>query len=99
MLLKRFTKEIDGAIVSSLYLYTVELPSRNLAVIEEVNTLEAYRNKGYATELIKKAIAHAKELGCDCIELTVRQDKPEIQAFYKSLGFIDRLNHCYRLKL
>lgn len=91
--------KVDGVIVSSLFMYTVKLPSRYLGVIEEVNTLEAHRRKGYATKLLELAIAKAKDLKLDCLELTVRQDKPEIQAFYKSLGFFDRLNHAYRLKL
>lgn len=99
MELVQFTDEVDGRVVSSLWLYTVSLPSRYLAVIEEVQTLEQYRNEGRARRLIEKAIAHCKTLGIDCIELTVRQDRREIQAFYKSLGFEDRLNHAYRLRL
>lgn len=96
---KRFTKEVDGKIVSSLEFYAVHLPSRFLGVIEEVQTVDEHRKKGYATELITEAIAHARSIGCTCVELTVREDKPNIQAFYQSFGFIDRLNRAYRLKL
>ena len=94
-----FKDELDGRIVSSLVFYVVELPSRKLGVIEEVWTHEDYRKQGKATELIKQAIEKGRELGLDCIELTVREDKPEIQKFYQSFGFFDRLNRAYRLKL
>lgn len=94
-----FSHEERGAIVSSLWLYTVQLPSRFLAVIEEVKTEEAYRRRGFATSLIKDAIKLARNLGCTCVELTVREDKPEIQEFYKSLGFEDRKNKSFRLQL
>lgn len=97
--MKRFSNYENGIEVSSLCFYDVELPSRHLGVIEEVNTHPDYRLQGRATGLIQEAIAHAKMLGCDCVELTVRQDKPEVQEFYKSLGFFDRLNLAYRYEL
>lgn len=84
---------------SSLQMYFVELPSRKLAVIEEVYTVPEYRGRGYATELLKVAISKAKEMGADCIELTVRQDSPEVQEFYKSLGFEDRKQVAMRLSI
>lgn len=95
----RLTKEVDGVEASSLVLYYVELPSRNLCVVEEVYTALEYRYQGYATELIKQAIEQAKEWGADCIELTVRQDSPHIQEFYKRHGFVDRKNISMRLPL
>lgn len=99
MKLVQLRKKVDGQVVSSLYVYWVDLPSRYLGVIEEVQTAEGHRRKGYATELIKDAIELCKAQGCTCVELTVREDKPEIQAFYQSLGFTDRLNRAYRLNL
>jgi ribosomal protein S18 acetylase RimI-like enzyme len=94
-----FKDKIRDEVVASLILYTVKLPSRHLGVIEEVFTTEKYRRQGRARGLMERAIAKGKELGLDCIELTVRQDSPTTQEFYKSLGFTDRLNHAYRLKL
>lgn len=95
----RFSDYENEIEVSSLMFYDVELPSRHVGVIEEVNTHEDYRQQGRATKLIKEAMEHAKMIGCDCVELTVRKDKPEIQEFYKSLGFYDRLNLAYRYEL
>jgi ribosomal protein S18 acetylase RimI-like enzyme len=94
-----FTDKEDGKVVSSLILYVVKLPSRHLGVIEEVKTDEPYRRQGRATKLMKEAIEKGRELGLDCIELTVREDSPIVQDFYKSLGFFDRLNRAYRLSL
>lgn len=96
---KRFSDYENGIEVSSLMFYDVNLPSRYLGVIEEVKTLEEFRNQGRATKLIKEAIEYAKSIGCNCVELTVRQDKPEVQALYKKLGFYDRLNLAYRYDL
>lgn len=86
-------------VVSSLQLYFVKLPSRHLAVIEEVWTDEVYRKQGLATKLIQKATQLARDKGCNCVELTVREDRPDLQQFYGKLGFEDRLNRCLRLKI
>ena len=99
MKMEKLTKVVDEQVVSSLTLYFMDLPSRRLAVIEEVFTKPEHRNKGYSTELINRAIARANQLGADCIELTVRQDAPHIQEFYKSFGFEDRMQVAMRLKL
>lgn len=96
---KRFSDYENGIEVSSLMFYDVKLPSRHLGVIEEVKTLEEYRKQGRATKLVKEAIGYAKELGCNCVELTVRRDKPEVQELYKRIGFYDRLNLAYRYDL
>jgi GNAT superfamily N-acetyltransferase len=95
----KFTKHIGGEVISSLEMYCVHLPSRYVCVIEEVWTREDHRKHGYATELINKALKEARDRGADCVELTVRQDKPHIKAFYESFGFTDRLNTAMRLTL
>ena len=84
---------------SSLQLYFVELPSRKLAIIEEVFTKPEHRGKGLSTALIREAILTAKEWGADCIELTVRQDAPHIREFYERFGFEDRKQTAMRLTI
>ena len=84
---------------SSLQLYFVELPSRKLAVIEEVYTKPKYRNRGLATVLIRQAIRVARDWGADCIELTVRKDSPHIKGFYEDFGFKDRKQVAMRLTI
>lgn len=95
----RIKREIDGEVVSSLWLYHVDLPSRKLSVIEEVWTHPDYRRRGYAREIVTSAISEARRQGSDCVELTVREDRPDLQAFYASLGFVDRMNRAMRLRL
>lgn len=87
----------NNEVVAMLTLYVVYLFSRRLGVIEEVCTMKEYRNQGIGSGLVKKAIKKATDLGCNCIELNVRSDKPEIQKFYEGLGFIDRNNKSMRL--
>ena len=99
MKMEKFTKEVDGEVVSSLIMYFVDLPSRRLAVIEEVYTKPEHRRKGYSTELLVKAMARARELKADCIELTVRQDSPHVRAFYEQRGFEDRKQVAMRCNL
>jgi len=91
-----FTDIYEDRVVSSVILYVVKLPSRYLGVIEEVWTDEHFRHQGRATKLLKQALGKARELELDCVELTVRQDQPHIQEFYKSLGFYDRQNISMR---
>lgn len=92
-----FTKEMDGRVVSSVTLYMVSLLSRRLAVIEEVVTLPEYRNRGFATALIREAIARAVADGADCVELCVAAENVATRSFYESLGFKDRHQTAMRL--
>jgi GNAT superfamily N-acetyltransferase len=94
-----FKDRVGKEVVSSLVLYTVKLPGRYLGVIEYVQTKEEYRRQGRATKLLKKAIQKGRDLGLTCIELTVREDRPDLQQFYQNLGFQDRLNRAMRLPL
>lgn len=52
--------------------------------IHEVTTLTEYRNKGYATALIKHIINESKKLGCDILSL---QASVFGEPVYKKLGF------------
>ena len=92
-----FTHQEDGQIVAMTVLYVVHLFSRNLGVIEEVVTLDKYRNKGIGSSLVKEAIEKAKELELDCVELNVPERKPAVVKFYEGLGFKDRKNKAMRL--
>jgi ribosomal protein S18 acetylase RimI-like enzyme len=92
-----FTHEEDGHIVGMATLYVVELLSRKLGVVEEVVTLKKYRNKGIASNLIGQILDKSKKLKLTCVELNVREDKPEIQSFYEKFGFYDRKNKSMRI--
>lgn len=86
---RMFSEVRDGQIVAMASLYTMNLLSRRLAVIEEVVTLGDYRRQGMGSSLVNQAIQEA-EHHADCIELTVRADRPETIAFYEMMGFRDR---------
>lgn len=51
-----------------------------------VNTLPEYRNNGYASELLRRAVDEAKEQGRKGVVLTC---KDKLLPFYASLGFVD----------
>ena len=74
--------------ISSLVLYTVELRSRKFAMIEEVKTVDKYRNQGYATELIEIAKIKAQELNCDTIELCFNSKDKVAEKLYNKSGFM-----------
>jgi ribosomal protein S18 acetylase RimI-like enzyme len=92
-----FSHQQDGRTVAMASLYTVQLLSRRLAVIEEVVTLEPYRNQGIGSSLVRQAIEQALKDGATSIELTVREDRPDVIRFYESLGFRDRNQRAMRL--
>ena len=51
-----------------------------------VNTLPEYRKRGYAGELIRRAIADARQQGRKGLVLTC---KDRLLAYYAKFGFVD----------
>lgn len=51
-----------------------------------VNTLPEYRNNGYASELLRRAVDEAKEQGRKGVVLTCND---KLLPFYARLGFVD----------
>lgn len=51
-----------------------------------VNTLPEYRNNGYASELLRRAVDEAREQGRNGVVLTC---KDKLLPFYARLGFVD----------
>ena len=46
-----------------------------------------YRRKGIGTDLMKKVETSLIEIGCPKLNLQIRADNVEVQAFYESLGY------------
>ena len=46
-----------------------------------------YRRKGIGTDLMKKVETSLVEIGCPKLNLQIRADNSEVQAFYESLGY------------
>ena len=60
--------------------------NRDWQMIFGVNTIPAYRKKGYAGELIKRAIADAREQGRKGLVLTC---KDRLIPYYAKFGFVN----------
>ena len=46
-----------------------------------------YRRKGIGTDLMKKVETSLVEIGCPKLNIQIRADNSEVQAFYESLGY------------
>jgi ribosomal protein S18 acetylase RimI-like enzyme len=67
--------------------------------IEDVVVDERVRRQGIGRKLTEAAIAWAKEIGADTIDLTSRPEREEAHGLYTSLGFEIRDTGTYRLDL
>jgi len=55
--------------------------------INYMAVLPECQNKGYGRQLVNKAIAELKKLGCLKVNLQVRENNKEVIEFYENLGF------------
>lgn len=92
--------EEDGKAVSTVHMTIVENLTHNLrpyAVIENVVTHGAYRNKGYASALLNQATQIAREHGCYKVFLETGSNKESTLNFYKNNGFkLDEKHSCLK---
>lgn len=92
--------EEDNMAVSSVQVAIIENLTHNVrpfAVIENVVTHGAYRNRGYASALLEKASQIAKEHNCYKVFLETGSNKESTLNFYKSNGFeIDAKHSCLK---
>ena len=71
----------------------------DIMVIDDVQTKEEFRGRGYGTKLIAKAINLAKELNIDSVELQVNRTNPIAMKLYENAGFEKTDKEYYRLIL
>ena len=78
---------VDGFVTDEMY-EKAEMHRENgdWQMIFGVNTIPAYRKKGYAGELIKRAIADAREQGRKGLVLTC---KDRLIPYYAKFGFVN----------
>ncbi|QCM10684.1 GNAT family N-acetyltransferase [Agrobacterium tumefaciens] len=62
--------------------------ARPYALIENVVTLESHRGRGYGRAVVRHAIEVAFAANCYKVMLLTGRQRPEIQAFYESCGFV-----------
>ena len=77
-----FAAELDGVLTSYCELYLYE----GAAQVEDVNTLEAFRNRGAGRAVVLAAIAEARAAGADLVWLLADADDWP-QQLYAKLGF------------
>jgi predicted N-acetyltransferase YhbS len=91
--------EDGGEVVGSVVLLIVPNLSHRAspwAVVENLIVTEKQRRKGIGRQLMKDAIARAREAGCYEIQLSSNKTRREAHRFYESLGF-EASAHGFRL--
>ena len=92
--------EENESVVSTVQMAIIESLTHNIrpfAVIENVVTHIDYRNKGYASALLDKASAIAKERRCYKVFLETGSNKESTLNFYRNNGFeIDKKHSCLK---
>jgi ribosomal protein S18 acetylase RimI-like enzyme len=48
----------------------------------------SHRQRGVGRAIVERAIAHAREIGCDELRLLVAEDNPEAERLYARCGFV-----------
>ncbi len=82
--------ECDGKVVCSVTLILIENLTHNVqpyAVMENVVTHADYRNRGFASALIRHAFDIAQQHGCYKVMLMTSSKEEGIWRFYRSCGF------------
>jgi GNAT superfamily N-acetyltransferase len=87
----RFSAQDNSVEVGHAYLYIIynDLHEEPYGLMEDVFVDESQRGKGVGTELVKKMIAKAQELGCRKLIGQSRYGKESVHRLYESLGFKD----------
>lgn len=58
------------------------------AQVESVRISSSVRGKGLGSELMRDAIARARQSGANIVQLTTDIRRPQTRAFYERLGFV-----------
>ncbi|MCY3633242.1 MAG: GNAT family N-acetyltransferase [bacterium] len=89
----------NSAIVGSLTLVLVRIPTGLRAIIEDVVVDEQSRGQGVGRALNEAAIELARETGAVTVDLTSRPSREAANRLYLSLGFEVRDTNVYRYQL
>ena len=89
----------DGAIVGSLTLVLVRIPTGLRAIIEDVVVDERSRGLGVGRALNEAALELARDAGAVTVDLTSRPSREAANRLYIRLGFEVRDTNVYRYRL
>jgi ribosomal protein S18 acetylase RimI-like enzyme len=87
----------DGAILGTLTLVMVPIPSGLRARIEDVVVDSDARGLGIGSALTEAAITAARQAGARTLDLTSRPERDSAGRLYERLGFRQRDSRLYRL--
>ncbi|MCF2706876.1 GNAT family N-acetyltransferase [Arcanobacterium haemolyticum] len=88
----------ESKILGMLTLATFDLPTGKRAWIEDVVVDGEARGNGAGEQLVKAAVAYAKEIGSKSIDLTSRPSREAANRLYRRCGFELRETNVYRYK-
>jgi GNAT superfamily N-acetyltransferase len=89
-LLRYYVAEIDNQLISTCTLTIIPNLTRGLrpyGLIENVVTNPHFRKKGYATQLLRHALAEAWNEGCYKVMLETGSKQEDTLRFYERAGF------------
>ena len=86
----------EGKLVGSLSLVVFRIPSGVRAWIEDVVVDQSARGKGIGEALTRAALARAKEMGANTVDLTSRPSREAANRLYVRVGFQPRHTNLYR---
>ena len=92
--------EEGGIVMAWAYIYIMfqDRHPEPYAYLENVYVEPEYRARGLGTQLVKLAIAEAKEQGCYKIIGTSKMQKVEVHTWYERHGFV-KMGYEFRLDL
>ena len=82
--LYRLNKDVIG--FTTIYKGYSSTRAEVVAILNDLYVQPAFRNKGYATELVKNAFYTAKKMGLSRLQWLTAEDNVKAQQFYDSFG-------------
>ncbi|MBI5728895.1 MAG: GNAT family N-acetyltransferase [Candidatus Magasanikbacteria bacterium] len=85
----KLVAEEAGREIGRVYLYilTNDLHAEPFGFLEDLFVEEAYRKSGIGRQLVERAVAEAKQVGCYKLICTSRFGRDHLYAWYEELGF------------
>ena len=89
-------RDQHGAIIGTLSLAILKLPTAIRACIEDVVVEEQARGQGVGEALTRHALKLAAEQGAHTVDLTARPAREAANRLYQRIGFATRETNMYR---